>query len=103
MTLIYLLVHSNLLSCCFFNLTGFQNDDPDQSSLDGWNHVKGVAVTKIIFLAGNKTVRRIAILEKNLGRSVGLVDKALGKGSTWAVQVEFDSRSGTFEANHSPS
>ena len=33
-----------------------------------------------------------------MGRSVGLVDKALGKGSTWAMYLELNSRSGTFEA-----
>ena len=33
-----------------------------------------------------------------MGRSVGLVDKALKKGSARAVSLEFDSRSGTFEA-----
>ena len=32
------------------------------------------------------------------GRSIGLVDKTLGKGSTRSVLLEFDSRSVTFEA-----
>ena len=61
-------------------ITDIHEKNNNQHQLDSDNELKRNSRSKTGFGAN--------FLAK--GRSVGLVDKALGKGSTWAVSLEFE-------------